>query len=73
MVYASRMISDYDAETLALHTANVADKTQALETAKTDRDEFVRELLRKGARPTEIGRLAGLSRERIYQIKDSRR
>jgi DNA-binding phage protein len=72
-MYALHMISDYDAETLALHTANVAEKTEALEEAKNSRDQFVRELLGKDARPTELARLAGLSRERIYQIKDSRR
>lgn len=67
------MISDYDAETMTMHATNVAEKTDALERAKTGRDDFVRKLLEKGARPTEIGRLAGLSRERIYQIKDGRR
>lgn len=74
MVYALRMtISEYDAETLDLHRQNVAAKEAALEQAKADRDEFVRGLLTKGAKPTETARIAGLSRERVYQIKERRR
>lgn len=73
MVYALLMINEYDAETLELHKANVAEKEQALEKAKAGRDDHVRALLAKGAGPTELGRLSGLSRERIYQIKDRRR
>ncbi|MCU1418746.1 MAG: hypothetical protein JWP32_2920 [Schumannella sp.] len=73
VVYALLMISDYDAETLDLHRANVAEKTEALEQAKAGRDDHVRALLAKGVGPTELGRLTGLSRERIYQIKENRR
>lgn len=73
MMYALRMIDSYDTETLDLHRQNVEQKEAALEAAKTERDEFVRALLAKGAMPTEIGRVAGLSRERVYQIKQRRR
>jgi len=37
------------------------------------RDDLIRELLAAGERPTDLARAAGLSRERIYQIKDRRR
>lgn len=74
MVYALLMtLSEYDSETLDLHRRNVEEKEAALETAKADRDEFVRSVLGKGAMPTEVGRAAGLSRERVYQIKQRRR
>jgi helix-turn-helix protein len=74
MVYALLVvINEYDAETLDLHRQNVAEKEQALAEAKSARDEFVRSLLAKGAKPTELGRTAGLSRERVYQIKQRRR
>lgn len=73
MLYAWRMITPQDAATLAVHTGDVADAADALEVAKSRRDAFVRKLLRGGAGPTEVGRLAGLSRERIYQIRDGRR
>jgi DNA invertase Pin-like site-specific DNA recombinase len=67
------VINEYDTETLDLHRLNVTQKEAALEAAKRDRDEFVRSLLAKGAKPTELGRAAGLSRERVYQIKEHRR
>lgn len=73
VVYALLMINDYDTETLELHKANVTEKEQALEIAKNGRDDFVRALLAKGVGATELGRASGLSRERIYQIKDRRR
>jgi hypothetical protein len=67
------VINDYDAETLDIHRQLVDAKQAALDKAKNDRDEFVRDLLIKGAKPTELGRIAGLSRERVYQIKERRR
>jgi hypothetical protein len=67
------VINDYDAETLALHRQNVEQKETELEAAKAGRDEFIRDLLGKGSMPTEIGRVAGLSRERVNQIKQRRR
>jgi hypothetical protein len=66
------MISPYNLETLELHRRNVEEKERALRQAQDNRDEFVRELLSKGNMPTEIGRAAGLSRERVYQIKRRR-
>lgn len=35
--------------------------------------ELVKRALSEGMGPTEIARIAGLSRERIYQIRDGRR
>lgn len=67
------VINEYDTETLNLHRQNVEAKETALTDAKAGRDEFVRELLGKGVKPTELGRAAGLSRERVYQIKQRRR
>lgn len=67
------MINHYDTETLELHRQNIEQKEAALESAKSDRDDFVRALLGRGAMPTEIARVAGLSRERVYQIKQRRR
>jgi DNA-binding phage protein len=37
------------------------------------RDDMIRALLAAGERPVDLARDAGLSRERIYQIKDRRR
>jgi hypothetical protein len=37
------------------------------------RDDLIRALLAAGERPTDLARAAGLSRERIYQIKERRR
>lgn len=67
------MIDEYDAETLAMHLENVQAKTEALDAAKTGRDDHIRAMLGKGAKPTELSKVAGMSRERIYQIKQHRR
>ena len=39
----------------------------------TARDDLIRARLAAGASPTELAKEAGLSRARIYQIKDRRR
>lgn len=67
------MIEPYDAETLQMHLANVAQKQDDLNTATRGRDEQIRGMLRKGAGPTALAALVGVSRARIYQIRDSRR
>ncbi|WP_157509577.1 hypothetical protein [Leifsonia sp. Root4] len=67
------MIDEDDAETLAIHVALIEQRTAEVAEAVKGRDEQIRGMLAKGAKPTELGRLAGMSRERIYQIKDGRR
>ena len=67
------MIDEYDAETLRLHLANISEKEEALAAAIKGRDDQIRGMLRKGAMPTELGAIAGMSRARIYQIRDGRR
>jgi hypothetical protein len=39
----------------------------------TRRDDLIRALLAAGERPTDLAQAAGLTRGRIYQIKDRRR
>ena len=73
LIYALRMINKYDAETLLLHVANIEAKKEALTEAVEGRDEQIRGMLRKGAMPTELGNLIGMTRARIYQIRDGRR
>lgn len=56
--------------------ANRAKRRKAVERVeKIDAElaELVRKALAEGIGPTEIARVAGLSRERIYQIRDGRR
>ena len=72
-MYALPMIDEADAETLSDHVALIEQRTAELAEAVKDRDDQIRAMLAKGAKPTELGRLAGMSRERIYQIKDGRR
>lgn len=72
-MYAFLMIDPYDAETLRMHAANVEQKQEDLANAVEGRDDQIRGMLRKGAKPTELGALIGMSRERVYQIRDRRR
>lgn len=44
-----------------------------IETVKEERDQRIRDLLESGASPTELAQATGLTRVRIYQIKDGRR
>lgn len=71
VLYDRRMISEYNTETLQLHSENVANKQAALAKATQDRDEVIRAVLERGdGLPTEVGRITGLTRGRIYQIKN---
>jgi hypothetical protein len=69
VLYDDLMISEYDAETLRLHAANVAETLASLNKATKDRDDAIRDILNAGGLPTETGRIVGLSRGRINQIK----
>lgn len=64
------MIDPYDAHTLDLHQQKIARIETDLQAAKNARDEQVRGMLRKGAGPTELGKMLGVTRARIYQIRD---
>jgi hypothetical protein len=55
----------------AVRRVNEAEAT--LERVKAVRDAYVRDMLAQGAGPTDLARITGLSRERIYQIKSGRR
>lgn len=44
-----------------------------IETVKQERDTRIKQLLETGASPTELAKASGLTRTRIYQIKDGRR
>ena len=67
------MINEHDAETLRRYLAQIQELQDALATAVEGRDNQIRGMLRKGAKPTELGNLAGMTRGRIYQIRDERR
>lgn len=47
--------------------------SQALAVAQTERDDAVRQALAAGATVNDLMAPAGLSRERLYQIRDRRR
>lgn len=47
----------------------IADLQARLDERATHRDDLILKGLSGGERPTDLGRAAGLSRERIYQIK----
>lgn len=46
---------------------------QAVEAARHDRDQAVRAAISAGARIVDITAITGLSRNRVYQIRDGRR
>jgi hypothetical protein len=52
---------------------NVEAAAQALSRAQAARDDTVREALDAGATVNDLMAPAGLSRERLYQIRDRRR
>ena len=68
-MYTYIMIGPIDTTSLEELSAYVVHAADVLTTSTAARDKFIRELLQLGATPTEIGRVANLSRERVYQIK----
>jgi hypothetical protein len=67
------MLSDKDTRYLTQLTRAVTDAETQLQTAKDVRDEAIRLALESGGGPTELAKITGLTRERIYQIKERRR
>lgn len=67
------MITEENAATLKdWADATKADETTARKTAH-GRDDAIRKALKIGAGVAEIVKLTGLTRARIYQIRDNRR
>lgn len=73
MLYTGRVIKPFNAETLALHKAKIEHCERELVNAKAARDNFIRGMLEKGESPTETATAAGISRIRVYQIRDHKR
>lgn len=72
-MYTKHMIDPTDAKTLTRQLAKIAKIQEGLDEAIAERDDLVRAMLTKGAGPTELGDLLGVTRARIYQIRDRRR
>ena len=69
MLYAFGMLSEDD----AAYIKQLADNAQALRDAMKLRDTAIRlALTENGATVGQLVKLSGLTRARIYQIKDSR-
>ncbi|MBD8056435.1 hypothetical protein ICV35_22545 [Rhodococcus ruber] len=51
---------------------DIAHAARAIDTAIDDRNDLIRKAIREGVSRTKIAEAAGLSRERIYQIRDGR-
>ena len=66
-------LGDRELDTLAdaAHALDAAE--QAAEAARHDRDQAVRAAISAGARIVDITAITGLSRNRVYQIRDGRR
>jgi hypothetical protein len=67
------MLNEKDTKFIKNLATEVAALTAKLEEAKERRDEGVRVALDSGGGATELSRLTGLTRGRIYQIKEHRR
>lgn len=67
------MLTDHDRETLTMHAAKIVALKTDIEAAARARDVDIRGALKAGASTVEIGGLTGLTRARIYQIRDGRR
>lgn len=67
------MLSDTDRTYLEGLATRIAEAEEAVAKLIADRDEAIRLALEGDGKPTELGRIFGLSRERVYQIKDRRR
>jgi len=48
----------------------LGEAVRAIEAARTTRDELIREALAVGERVVDICTITGLSRSRVYQIRD---
>lgn len=67
------MITDTDRAYLESLQADIDATDTRLMKLAADRDDAIRLALEVGAKPTELGLIFRLTRERIYQIKDRRR
>ena len=63
-------LNETDTNTLRYLAQVVKEETAELERMKKDRDDAIRFALQMGAYPTEITKATGLTRARIYQIKE---
>ena len=61
-----------EAQEVATRAARAAALHTAYSEALQDRDEAIRAALAAGVGPTEIARVTGLPRSRIYQIRNAR-
>ena len=71
--YTRIMLSDENAKIVTEYAKKVTDLTKKLSKATAERDGVIRDALLGAAKPTELSRLTGISRMRIYQIRDRRR
>ena len=69
--YTQTMLSEENAKILTEYAKKVNDLTDKLSKATAERNNVIRDALGY-AKPTEISRLTGISRIRIYQIRDRR-
>jgi len=67
------MLTDRDRDYLTELAATRSAHADQLAATDELRDNAIRDALDHGSKPTELGRIFGLSRERIYQIRDRRR
>ena len=67
------MLSDENAKIVTEYAKKVTILTEKLSKATAERDGIIRDALLGDAMPTELSRLTGISRMRIYQIRDRRR
>lgn len=58
---------------IADHRADIAHLREEIKAAEQDLANSVREAFEYGGSATKLARIAGLSRERIYQLRDGRR
>lgn len=67
--YTVKMLSKTD----LYYLTERRDILNQMEEVKTERDERIRQLLAKNSSVGEIQKATGLTRARIYQIRDNRR
>jgi len=67
------MLQDQDRAYLERLASTIAAAQTELDLASANRDDAIRFALESGAGPTELAHIFGLTRARIYQIKDGRR
>ena len=66
------MLSESRALRLLVAVDLVATKAAQLAEAKRARNQTMRNLMLLGSSPSDIAHVAGMSRERVYQIKTAR-